>query len=126
MRRHQVLLVLLAAVIEVGCVSQRTAGNAQKLCTNADPAWQLLPEPPRNHPELLALPAGDDRLVREVLSAPVRTREVWFSRGADRLMVCHYQEHPTHCPAMTSAEFVRRDGTWEAGAVLGTVCIDID
>ena len=122
MRHRQALLTLLAAVVEVGCASQRAAENTQEVCTNADRTWQLLPQPPQDYPELLALPAGD-RLVREVLSAPVRTTEAWFSKGADRLMVCRYQERPTHCPAMASAEFVRRNGMREAGLVLRTVCI---
>ena len=110
----------LAATSLIACASNQFGGGVNQ-CNQRGSGWMLSPEAPANNLELLAL-QSEGRPVREQLVAGIPLREVWFSQGSDRLMVCRYEVGAEVCPVALTVEFTRASNRWSAGPVESRIC----
>ncbi len=120
--RNNVLVLALAALLLSACTANRF-GNVANQCSDRAAGWGLAAAPPANSLELLALESAG-RPVREQLNAGIPLREVWFSQGSDRLMVCRYEAGADVCPVAITADFTLTAHGWSAGPVESRICAE--
>jgi hypothetical protein len=73
----------------------------------AGPGWSVLPQPPTDAANLLALE-----------NLPVQQNQIWLGKSGDRIMVCNY----SHSLVIPGYEFVRKDGQWATRGALVDFC----
>ncbi len=115
------ILFALSASALVACASAPHQFDAGEQCFGRAAGWQRAPDIPPNRAELLDLNSGG-RPVHEQLTAGIPLREMWFSKGADRLMICRYEDGADVCPVAITVEFARASTVWSAGPAQSRTC----
>jgi hypothetical protein len=103
--------LIIAALAALLCACE---SNAIKDCKAlAGPGWTVLPDPPTNAAELLALE-----------NLPVQRDQIWLGKTGDKIMVCNYSHSLTipGCGGSSGYEFVRKDGQWATRGALVDFC----